>query len=191
MVFINDPSFLLSSWWKNFFIALVLSLKPMASFSGRISPHIFRDVFHKPTTSLLFLLLVFQQLRSTLLLKMFFKLIWGRRCCFPLRSFDSILTFILEALYCCYIHPSSCFVKDHVLPFAYPFNRSIMFFIQVLLSYHVLPPFSTEGLSEFVLPCSSFLTECFQPCSSSLYSFFQFVRPRKVLWFHLFVKETT
>ena len=39
MVLINDPSFLLSSWWKKFFIALVLSLKPMASFSGRLSPH--------------------------------------------------------------------------------------------------------------------------------------------------------
>ena len=39
MVLINDPSFLLSSWWKKFFIALVLSLKSMASFSGRLSPH--------------------------------------------------------------------------------------------------------------------------------------------------------
>ena len=39
MVLINDPSFLLSSWWKKFFIAWVLSLKSMASFSGRLSPH--------------------------------------------------------------------------------------------------------------------------------------------------------
>ena len=41
------------------------------------------------------------------------------------------------------------------------------------------------------VPCSSFLTECFQLCSSLLYSLFQFVQPRKVLWFHSFVKEAT
>ena len=41
MVVINDPNFSFSSWWKKVFIALVLSLKPLASFSGRLSPHNF------------------------------------------------------------------------------------------------------------------------------------------------------
>ena len=35
------------------------------------------------------------------------------------------------------------------------------------------------------VPCSSFLTECFQPRSAPLYSLL------KVLWFHSFVKEAT
>ena len=39
------------------------------------------------------------------------------------------------------------------------------------------------------VPCSSFLTGCFQLRSSSLYSFFQVVQPLKVLWFHSFVKK--
>ena len=50
-------------------------------------------------------------------------------------------------------------------------------------SYQVLHLFSTGVLSDFDLPCSSFLMECFQLCSSSLYSFFQFVQPLKVLGF--------
>ena len=44
-------------------------------------------------------------------------------------------------------------------------------------------------LSEVVLPCSSFLTECFQLCSSSFYSFFQFVQPLKVHGFTRFSKK--
>ena len=50
-------------------------------------------------------------------------------------------------------HP--IFVKDHVLSFAYPFNRSVVSSIQVLSSYQVLPPFSTGVLSEiFLTPCA-------------------------------------
>ena len=52
-----------------------------------------------------------------------------------------------------------------------------------------LMSFNLQGSSN--VPCSSFLTECFQLCSSSLYSFFQVVQPFKVLWFHSFVKEAT
>ena len=42
-------------------------------------------------------------------------------------------------------------------------------------SYQVLHLFSTGVMSEFVLPCSSFLMECFQLCSSPLYSFLKLV----------------
>ena len=41
--------------------------------SGRLSPHNLEMFSHKPTTSLLFSLLVFQQLRSTILLRMPFQ----------------------------------------------------------------------------------------------------------------------
>ena len=51
----------------------------------------------------------------------------------------------------------------------------------ILSSLHL---FSTEVLPESVLSYSSFLTECLQLCSYSLHSFFQFVQPLKVLWFH-------
>ena len=50
-----------------------------------------------------------------------------------------------------------------------------------------LMSFNLQGSSN--VPCSSFLTECFQLCSSLLYSFFQFVQPCKVLWFYTFDKE--
>ena len=108
----------LSSRWNKFLASLFISIQSIVSVSGRTSPQ-FWDVFHKPTTSLLFSLLVFQQLRSTLLLKMLFKLNWDRRCCFLLHSFDSILTFVPEALWCCSLRPIILFCQDHVqfLPF--------------------------------------------------------------------------
>ena len=55
--------------------------------------------------------------------------------------------------------------------------------------FHVLLAHCNPFLLSFNLqgsrnvPCSSFLTECFQLCSSSLYSFFQFVQPLKVRGF--------
>ena len=47
---------------------MLTSIQSFVSVSGRISPQ-FWDVFHKPTTSLCFSLLIFQQLRSILLCK--------------------------------------------------------------------------------------------------------------------------
>ena len=70
----------------------------LVSIYGRISPQVLR-CFHKPTSTLLFSLLIFQQLRSSLLRKVVsFKFICGRSCDFLLRSFlsinlDSILSF--------------------------------------------------------------------------------------------------
>ena len=57
--------------------------------------------------------------------------------------------------------------------------------------YQVLHNFSTGVLLEVVLPCPSFLTECFRLGSPSLYSFLESIQPRKVLWFHSFAKEAT
>ena len=101
----------LCSRWNKFIISLFLSFQSIVSVSGRISPQLW-DVLHKPPTSLLFSLLDFQQLCSTLLLNMlFFKLIWGRRCCFLLCSFDSILLSLTKALRCCSLHSSSRIVR--------------------------------------------------------------------------------
>ena len=46
-------------------------------------------------------------------------------------------------------------------------------------------------LSSRNVPCSSLLTVCLQSRSPPLYSFFRFVQPLKVHWFHSFVKEAT
>ena len=62
-----------------------------------------------------------------------------------------------------------------------------MYFLSIANLF--LMSFYLQGSSN--VPCSSFLTECFQLCSSPLYSFFQFIQPLKVLWFHSFVKEAT
>ena len=53
---------------KEVFISSLISNKQLFFVSGRISPQVLR-CFHKPTTSLFFSLLVFQQLRSILLRK--------------------------------------------------------------------------------------------------------------------------
>ena len=148
-----------SLWWLSMIQVLSLSprWKKLSIFLARnqiLFPLVaefhlkFRDVFHKPTTSLLFSLLVFEQLRSTLLLKMLFKLIWGRRYCFLLHSFDSIPTFVPEALWYCPLRPIILSSQDHVLFLAYPFNGSIVPSFQVLpiLSRFCLP-FPTGVLS--------------------------------------------
>ena len=87
--------------------------------------------------------------------------------------------------------PSSCFVKIMFFLLLIHLTGVLCPLLKFFSSYQVLHPFSIGVLPEFVLPCSSFLTECFQLRSSSLYSFFQFPQPPKVLWFHSFVKEAT
>ena len=67
MVLINDPSFLLSSWWKKFFISLVFSIKVIVSVSGRLSPHNFEMCSISPQQACSF------------------------RCCFPN---NSVITFL-------------------------------------------------------------------------------------------------
>ena len=101
----------------------------------------------------------------------------------------------------------------------YPFNRSVVPAFRIfpilpsfasllrrsaaqIISFLILLYLVLTGVvSIYILPfnlkvfrnvlCPSFLTECFRPCSPSLYSFLEFVQPRKVLWFHSFVREAT
>ena len=91
---------------------------------------------------------------------------------------------------------------------AYPFNRSVVpfcsssfrlinhcisfqpeYFLVLLVHQNpFLMSFKLQGSSN--VPCSSFLTECFQLCSSLLYSFFQVDQDRKVHGFtHLSKKQ--
>ena len=86
--------------------------------------------FHKPTTSLFFSLLVFQQLRINLLGRVLSKLICGRNCHFLLRPFypnnlASILLFWRHCDVALFTHhlalSRSCSFR------AYPFNQSVVF----------------------------------------------------------------
>ena len=80
---------------------LFVDLKQAIVFiSGRFSPQVLR-CFHKPTTSLFFSLLVFQQLRYNLLGRVLSKLSCGRSWHFLLHSviqMTYLLFFLLEAL---------------------------------------------------------------------------------------------
>ena len=70
------------------FFSLLISIQSTVSVVAEFRLY-FEKFFHKPTTSLLFSFLVFQQLRSTLLLKMPFQtLLWQK-----LAFFFSILLF--------------------------------------------------------------------------------------------------
>ena len=93
---------------------LFVDLKQAIIFvSGRISPQVLR-CFHKPTTSLFFSLLVFQQPRYNLLGKVLSKLICGRSWHFLLHSVIPmvyLLFFLPEALWCCSFHSSSWIVR--------------------------------------------------------------------------------
>ena len=82
--------------------------------------------------------------------------------------------------------PECCPNSVILVPWLSHYTGVVIFFWFLKLLFHVFQPTRFSNV-----PCSSFLTECFQLCSSLLYSFFQVVQPFKVLWFHSFVKEAT
>ena len=65
--------------------------------------------------------------------------------------------------------------EDHVLYMLIRLTRVLCPMLKLFSSYQVLHLLSTGVLPEFVLPCSSFLTECFQLQSSPLYFFLKMV----------------
>ena len=97
-----------------------------------------------------------------------------------LRSFHSILFFFRKHCDVARVDPSSCFVNIMFFPLLIHLTGVLCPLLKFFSSYQVSYHFSTGVLPEFVLPCSSFLTECFQLCSSSLVSFFHFAQPLKV-----------
>ena len=111
MVFIDDPSFLLFSRWK-MFSSLRRSQASNCFRLWQVFTSSSRDVFHKPSTSLFFSLLISQQLRPILLFKDA-----------PSNSFQAELVVFFSVLLVPFLYlfrrhcdvalfdPSSCFVK--------------------------------------------------------------------------------
>ena len=156
----------LSSRWNKFLVSSFISIQFF--FPWVAGCHlIIWDGFHKTISRLFFSLLVFQQLCSSLCCKRA-----PSRSCFssfiPFHSFfcsRGIVMLIFSTHHL--VFQRSCFFHD------WPFNRSVVPSFQVLSPYQVLIQFlffSIGVLPEVVLPCSSFLTECFQLRSSLLFS---------------------
>ena len=150
------------------------------------------------------------------------KLICGRSWHFSSLFFSSqqssFYSFVPEALWCCFLQPSSCFIKDHVLLMIvhltgvscplFKFSHLIKFCVPSQMeccpNYIILNPslswinrsgfniylaLQPQGFSQCSL--SLFSNGVFSTMFTSLYSFLEFVQPLKVLWFHSFVKEAT
>ena len=113
VVLINDLSFLLSFRWKKFSSLRWSQTSNCFSLVAECHPIVLR-CFHKPTTSLFFSLLVFQQLCYNLLGRVLSKLFCGRSWHFLLHSFIPmiyLLFFIPAALSCCSSLSSSQVVR--------------------------------------------------------------------------------
>ena len=112
------------------------------------------------------------------------KLIGGRRCCFLLRSFDSIILSLPEALWCSSPHSSFRIVRPCSFR-AYPFNRGVVPAFQVLpilssfasllnrsavcnVSYPLCHSFNSSG-GNVLLISSSILSSCSNLCSILLF----------------------
>ena len=112
--------------------------------------------------------------------------------------------------------PIISFCQDHVIFMRIHLTGVSCPLFKFFSSYQVLHLFSTGVLPEFLIlipslssfnrsgfniylitkplgtrriPCSSFLTECFQLCSSLLFSFFHFAQPLKVHGFSRLSKK--
>ena len=140
---------------------LFVDLKQAFVFgSGRISPQ-FWEVFHKPTTSLCFSLLIFQQLRSILLCKDAFQAhLWQKLAFsspfFYFNDLSSILSSGGMVMLLSSLNISNCedrvlFVLVHLIGVSCPLFKFFPF-------CQVLPPFSTGALSEIFLTHGAILS---------------------------------
>ena len=168
---------LLSSFrWNKFLVSLFLSIQFF--FPWVAGCHlIIWVVFHKTISSLFFSLLVSNNSVRPFSYRCIFKLFCGRSWHFSSLFFyfnylSSILLFRSHCDVTLFSHHlGSCSFRD------YPFNRSVLPLCSSSFISSSLHLFSTEVLPKSVLSYSSFLTECFQLCSSPLFYFFQFVQP--------------
>ena len=144
MVLINDPSssFILSGaiyFLVPSFLSTQFFFPLVAEF------HLSFEMFSiRPYQVYSFRCGLFQQLRVTLLFKMLFKLIGGRRCCFLLRSFvPSIqLLFFRSGGIVLLFSSTHLLVLSRSCSFHdCPFNRSVVPSFQVLSPYQVLIQF--------------------------------------------------
>ena len=111
----------------------------------------FEMFFYKPTTSLLFSLLVFQQFHSTLLLKMPFQALLWQKLAFssPFSYLNYLSSILLLRRHCdvALFYPSSCFVMI-VFFLCSSIQPGCRVFFRALSSYQILHPFSTGVLSK-------------------------------------------
>ena len=162
----------LSYRWHKFLVSLLTSIQSIVSVSGRISPHSFEMLFISPQQAYSFRCWFFQQLRSTLLLRMPFQALCGRSWHFLLQSFflsndlSSILSPRGLVMFLCSLLISVC--QDHVqfLPFIVEvlsklyqsysfsmlFNRSVVFSFKFnhLIKFCLLP--QPEGCPKSFIP---------------------------------------
>ena len=144
----------LSSRWNKFLVSLWISIQSFVFVEAEF--HLkFWDIFHKPTTSLFFSLLISQQLRSILPFKDALS-----------NSFEVEHVVFFSVLFIALFH----FFRRHYVYALFTHHlvlwRSCSFlclsiqpecrvFIRALSSYQVLPPFSTGVLCEiFLTPCA-------------------------------------
>ena len=85
--------------------------------------------------------------------------------------------FLPEELCCCSLQPFFLFLLGHCSFRAYPFNRSVVSFCSSFFILSSLSSLFNQNATRIGSSFSSFLTECFQLCSSPLFYFFQFVQP--------------
>ena len=135
--------------WNKFLVSLLIPIQFF--FPWVTGCHlIIWDAFHKTISSLFFSLLVFQQLHSTLLLKMPFQTLLWQKLAFSSTFFylNDLSSISLFRRHCdvALFNPSFCFVKIMLLSFAYPFNRSVV-------------PFCSSSF-RLIKPCISFQPNC-------------------------------
>ena len=137
----------LSSRWNNLLVSLFISIQFIVSVSGKISPHSFEMFFHKPTTNLFILFLVFP---NNYVLT-FLEGCLPRSLVAEVVIFFSIPSFLLSSTHLLVSSGSSSFLCLSIRP-------ECCVFMPVLSSYLVLHPFSTGVLSKIVLTplCHSF-----------------------------------
>ena len=149
MVFINDPSSSFTLPVKYLLVSLFIPIQFF--FPWMAGCHlIIWDVFHKTISSVFFSLLVFQQLRSTLLLKMPFQTLLWQKLAFssPFFYFNHLSSISLSRRHCvdALFKTSSC--PCH----AYPFNRSV---VPLCSSSFILSSLSSLFNRSAVRICSS------------------------------------
>ena len=144
----------LSSRWNKFLVSLFISIQSCFHL-WQVFTSSSWDVFHKPSTSLFFSLLISQQLRSILLFKDALS-----------NSFEVEHVVFFSVLFIAFFHFFRRHCDDALFTHHLVLWRSCSFlclsiqpecrvFIPVLSSYQVLPPFSTGVLSEiFLTPCA-------------------------------------
>ena len=168
----------LSSWWNKCLISLFLAIQSNLFRDWHVVTSGVCDVFYTSIPSLSFSLLFFQQFRSTRLLRMPSKALLSQKLAvsspfFYFNDPSSILSsggivMLLSSLIVSKCEVRVLFVLIHLSWVLCPL-------LKFFSPYQVLHLFSAGVPSEFVLPCSSFLTKCFQLWSSPLYSFLEIV----------------